>query len=525
MSNSLTMRSIPASYLDILEQRQEQYEALLEQGKVYPLLLRLWFTFFCLIVIPLLVPYKSPAQSRLVRYSFHAAIVGLSVWTILNVRLTGTANGYGVGLVTFWFLVWSSTLLVFNDVQRDFKRIEQESATENESVSVQDMNGDAKISPRPRRSQRRVYHWQTFPKRFLHRLDWVSDLIFNFRGPNWNWRSRSLRPLPAAVLKDIGGTTLVGEPAIPDSWQRLKYACLSFLRAYIALDIIKVLMNRDVYFWGFVDPSPPPPFPFDVLDFSPVLVRCYRLLLAGIGILFSLDFITSTSPIFFLGMSLSFPCFARLISHQPLDEAWMYPEIFGSPMAVLDDGLAGVWNVWWHQIFRVGFSSAGRFLCALIFQSKESSPHRYRLRESIIRTLVGFGLSGIMHALGSYTQLADTKPLDAFIFFFLQAFGIFAQRFVTHFILLKLPYSHRIPRWMRRAANLLFVLVWFYHTGPLLVDDFARGGVWLFEPIPISPLRGLGIGKTDEREGWICVRRIFRHWDGGNLWLRGTALA
>lgn len=518
------MSRTPVSYLDIIERRHEKYELLLQQGKVYPLLLRLMLTFFCLLLIPLLIPYKSPAQSRLVRYTFHAAIVGLCVWTILKVRLLGTANGYGVGLVTFWFLVWSSTLLVFNDVQRDFKRIEQEWATVDGSVSVQDRKSDTELSS-PRRSQRRVYHWQAFPDRFLHRLDWASDLIFNFRGPNWNWRVRSLLPLPEAVLKDIGGTTPVGEPAIADSWERLKHAYRSFLRDYIALDIIKVLMNCDAYFWGFVDPSPPPPFPFDVLAFSPVLIRCYRLLLSVAGILFALDFVTSLNPIFFLGISLAFPRFALLITHQPLDEAWMYPELFGSPMAVLDHGLAGAWNIWWHQLFRVGFSAAGRFLCALILPNKESTPRRYGLRERIVQVFVGFGLSGALHALGSYTQLADTKPLHAFLFFLLQAVGVFAQLFVTRFLLPKMPFSRRIPRWLRRAANLVFIVVWFYHTGPLLADDFARGGIWLFEPVPVSPLRGLGIGTIDEREGWWCVGKMFRHWDGGSWWLRGTALA
>lgn len=57
------------------------------------------------------------------------------------------------------------------------------------------------------------------------------------------------------------------------------------------------------------------------------------------------------------------------------------------------------------------------------------------------------------------------------------------------------------PMWMRRAGNILFVGVWLWYTGPILADDFARCGVWLFEPIPISVFRGL-LG-----EGWWC-------WDG-----------
>ncbi|TKA71366.1 hypothetical protein B0A49_04375 [Cryomyces minteri] len=60
-------------------------------------------------------------------------------------------------------------------------------------------------------------------------------------------------------------------------------------------------------------------------------------------------------------------------------------------------------------------------------------------------------------------------------------------------LLKKSGVTQKVPKVFWKVVNFAFVHVWFYYTSPLLVDDFAKGGIWLFEPIPISPLRGLGI--------------------------------
>ena len=63
----------------------------------------------------------------------------------------------------------------------------------------------------------------------------------------------------------------------------------------------------------------------------------------------------------------------------------------------------------------------------------------------------------------------------------------------------------RTPWWVREGVNVVFVLGWFQMTGPLVADDFAATGIWLFEPVPISLVRGV------RGEGW---------WFGGRLWVR-----
>lgn len=47
-------------------------------------------------------------------------------------------------------------------------------------------------------------------------------------------------------------------------------------------------------------------------------------------------------------------------------------------------------------------------------------------------------------------------------------------------------------------GNWVGTVGWLYLTGPLLADDFARCGIWLFEPVPVSIVRG-GLG-----ERWWC---------------------
>ncbi|KAL1984444.1 hypothetical protein VTN96DRAFT_9138 [Rasamsonia emersonii] len=541
------------SHHDLIRQRGQQFETDLQRGEFHPLLLQQVVGTFLLLLIPLVIPHRNRSHSLLLRYGFFSIIFCVCAYTIYTVRAISLANGYGVGLVTSWFLVWSATILVFNDVQQDFKRIEKVTDVQgrynNENPEpngspISTEKGEAvngrvstlrlrrtKHSPIQESSSpdEKVYRWQPYPRSFGHRLDWVLDLIFNFRGPEWNWRVRALPPIPDSVTKDLGGqaptSEMEGSRAVQDPRKRLRQAFHSMLRNYIALDVVKVLMNRDPFFRGLVSPSPPPPFPFHFLAFSPLLVRFYRLLLSLIGVCCALQFITSFNPIFFLGLSCAFPQLSRAITHQPLDEAWLYPEQFGPVSAALDHGLAGCWSLWWHQMFRFGFSEVARFVHDLLLPPCDRSSdksHRKKNARRAIQILIAFCVSGLLHASGSYTQFATTKPSGPILFFFLQAPAILVQRFLSRAVLPRLlPFNP--PRWLRRVTNLAFLVAWFMLTGPLIVDDFARGGIWLFEPVPLSPLRGMGFGV--EGDGWLCWEEpVFRWWEGKTWWQSGIRI-
>lgn len=544
------MAKIPfLSHLDLVKFREEAFENLLHEGSFSPLLLKHILGMIFLVLVPLLIRHTNTFQSKLVRFTFHAIFTGFSVYTLLHVRFIGPANGYSVGVITIWFWIWSSTILVFNDVQKDFTRIEKE-YVQPSSTPVHDSDQPGVVlAPKDTKhhdtspivasrdkGKRKVYQWQSFPDSFPHRVDWVLDLVLNFRGPNWNWRARSI-PLPNSVLNDIGDQgssrqrTKSELVVFPDSSTRLRQALFSFLRDYIVLDMIKVVMMRDPFFWGFVDNCPPPPWPFSVLSFSPILVRIYRLLLSMSGISFALDIIVSLDPLFFLGLSLAFPGASRSITHQPLDEAWLYPPTFGSASSVLDSGLIGAWNTWWHQLFRFGFSETGRFVSHLIIPVTQKQHSSCKLARRLLQVLVAFSMSGLMHAMGSYTAFADTKPFNTFLFFFLQGIAVLVQGLFFFRKTQPQPHSKLQSRTLTtttRALNFAFVFLWFYFTAPLIADDFARSGLWTFEPLPISPISGLrisrwlGVQSWEDGQGWLCWRSPWvETWDGETWWTSG----
>jgi hypothetical protein len=540
------MANIPyETHFDLINERETKFDELLRRGAFSPLLLQQVIGTFFLLLVPLVIRHKSANHSRILRYGFYAVITAFCAYTILEVRFLGPANGYGTGLITTWFYIWSTTILLANDVQKDFKRIVKEPAGEKRGIDEQSASSvavDSTSNLRRRTARqypdasnqqfRKVYQWQPFPSKLSDRLDWVSDLIFNFRGPNWNWRLRSLPPMPEAVVKDISEDT--ASPKQSQTSQqidykppsvKLRYMLRSFLRDYIALDLLKLLLMRDPYFWGYVDSPPSPPWPFDVLAWSPVLVRSYRIILSLASVLVALDIITSLNPLFFLGISYLFPNFARSITHQPLGEAWLYPDAFGPAISVLDHGLVGAWNTWWHQLFRFGFSECSRFLTDLVLPTGSSRGKGYKSAQRILQIMLAFSLSGLVHAMGSYTTFSDSQPWNAFLFFVLQGVGALAQYFFEVSIIPAiLPKSVEPPRWLIRTTNLVLIVLWFYYTGPLLVDDFARAGIWMFEPIPVSLLRG-GLGLGAKGDQWWCWRGSwFELYSGATWWQSGIRL-
>jgi hypothetical protein len=301
-----------------------------------------------------------------------------------------------------------------------------------------------------------------------------------------------------------------------DARARLNAILLTFLKHYLLLDLVKVLMMHDPYFWGLVSSAPARPFPFTYLPLPSIpviLVRLYRETLSGLGVYAALSFVTPLNPIIFLGLSLAFPNASRALTRAPLDAPWLYSDPFG-PLAgpSLDHGLIGCWSQWWHQLFRFGFTSTANFLLSLL-------PEHLAVRPSIRRTVTAvtaFSLSGLIHACGSYTQFAETTPHAHLVFFLLQPVGIMIQNQLARSINAR----YRFSRPIRRAANVMFAFWWLFFSGASIADDFARGGLWLTEPLPISPLRGLGLGAKGE--GWWCWREPwFRYWDGGKYWERG----
>lgn len=559
--------TFPSTHTQLIEEYHAQYDADVQSGSIQPFVYP-WGTFGAgLVILYLLIPHRHSQILKFLRFPVWALNAWFSIWTVRNCRARTMASGFGVGLISAWSVLWTATLLVVYDAQTDFRRIERtegsmgtifqggdmheesravasgvdsgvsEKAGENGSTSlhskqpplrerrihrdgtVSRQDSGAGVAPSRRKGS---YAWQSYPlSPFVERLDWVADVFCNFRGMGWSWRISGLPQPPRWVqeeLRENSGTEVSGADDHIGYDGTKRYHTLrelmrakipAFLLWYVMLDVLKTIMVRDPYFWGVMDRPPPSWLPL-IVQHSQILVKIYRLVVSLGMIYTALQEIFVLAPLFFAGILGTRTIGAR-------GEPWMYPDCWGGFGNVLDKGLAGWWGGWWHQTFRFAFESPSNLVVQKFNLNKKSVPVK------IFQLHVAFLLSGFLHACGSYTQPGKTYPLTGpFTFFALQPFGIMAQ-ISTSKALDRIGITARTPKIVRQAVNFVYVHVWFYHTAPLLVDDFARGGLWLFEPIPFSLLRGMGLGEKGSV--WFCWRGAWAYWySGQHWWQSGFAL-
>lgn len=515
----------PMSHHDVLSQYHQREQALLQTGSYTPFVYPYRAFGPALLILYLLIP---PTRSRLVfyaRYPLFGVITYLSVSAILECRSAMVTVGYGIGLLNAWAVLWSATLLLFNDARADFRRIEehddgseclpggcepQGNATGvnqpgDQGLRARQMNGHAQEPARSSRQRAKApgsvnakrYTYEPLPSTLLHRLDWVLDLVSNFRGVRWTHQISGLAPPPPHIQTSLSDPSL--PPPTPESHltrtDLLRRDLPSFLLCLLAHDVLKTLTLQDPYFWS-LPASTPSPFAYPKLS---------RIVLSVTFVYTSLESIYLLAPLIF-GVLLG--------PHYLGQHAWpwLYPPYFGSLGQVWRKGLAGLWGQWWHQLFRYAFEQAGEFSGRIVGWEKKSK------RGMLLRVLVAFTCSGALHACASYTTLGDTRPIGgAFLFFVLQPVGIVAQRAVSGWMM-SYGLREKLPAWVRGCGNVAVVAAWCYFVGPIVADDFAATGIWLYEPIPISVLRGL------RGDGWWCWGGSWVDWySAGRWWQSGLA--
>jgi hypothetical protein len=186
-------------------------------------------------------------------------------------------------------------------------------------------------------------------------------------------------------------------------------------------------------------------------------------------------------------------------------ESWVFPDDFGHYSAVYKHGLAGFWSTFWHQSFRYVFEAPA------IFWLRRQKIDLNSFQARITRISVSFACSGFMHACMSYTALGDKAPISgSFMFFILQPLGIMLQYYWLRYFRSTLLGKH-CPAFIGYVANIVYVNAWLYFTAPLFVEDLSTGGWFLFEPVPISIFRGLGLGGRGE--GWLAIYGRFAGWN------------
>lgn len=474
----------------------------------------------------LLLDHRHSRFLASLRWPVCAAVWAFQGWCVVCMRARHPAAAFGVGLLSAWGCFWVGVLVGVGDAQGGWWRIERrvggsgrgrvrDATAANGTVAVEETPDSISGHGGGKDEATDSLYWQSYPTHFgRERIDWVADAFCSFRGVGWNVQTSVIPPLPRPASLSIPTTvphesnktmtvSRVGIRRFRNQEDLLSNTIANLIIGYIVLDVVKCLMHRDAYFWGYMDASAPTYLPL-VVQRSHVLLKSWRLLISLTGVYTCLWEIFRLGPAFFSGVLRPKWVGVR-------GEAWMNPaDMYGSFTCVLDDGLAGWWGGWWHQVFRLAFEMHAKWVLRTLGIEQKSTKGR------IISLFVAFFMSGCLHACGSYTQLGDTRPfLGPFRFFMLQFVGILLQLQSTN-LLRKAGVLEKVPKSVRWICNFVSVHVWLYHTAPLLMDDFAKGGIWLFEPIAFSPLRALGFGAKDD--GFFCWWNGLLFWRSGQHW-------
>ena len=443
------------------------------------------------------------------------------------------AVGYASGLVSAWGVIMNMNLLIWRRVQWDAKRVmrrkksvktpkvgQNGDATAVDGIghhhqepngqgltqrkNISNGNGHSTLESTKTTSNDDTgtegnytedgyeLYWQPFPAEapFLDRLWWVADLAISFRGAGWNFAISSI-PRPSPPSSDPNDDTVDTSTMetcssagyyIPTSKSDFfKSRLINIATLYLTLDFLSVFMMKDPYF--VVGPDQPQPgLPFYLRNVSPWLLLVYRELFSITGVLCAIAYIFNATEV------ASFLLGEVLWPNRNMN--WLYASTFGSLSAIWYDGLAGWWGSWWHQSFRLQLLGPAHYCL------REGYIQRHSTFGDGFALFVSFFLSGFLHMPGSMTAVPETKPWRSMAFFVFQAVGITIQKEVLKPLLRKRLGSTK--GYLFKMVNVLFALAWMYPTAKLFCDDIASTGIWMFEPIPISPLRWLGYGRPGD---------------------------
>lgn len=553
----LSSTSAPPTSRQVMNAYRSAFLTRVADGSLRPLVIPYHLYGYLLLIIYLCIPHSR----RPWLYAARWPVLGMIGWwqwkTLWEATSMSMAIGFAAGLTAAWGMIWAVTWLVLNDPQNEAKRVqrrwvkagsfssggdnsentngrtkENTSGRTSSATTISDEKlqakqrrqnsgtsggketngcaiGNGKIQDKAQNEGGLVaeYYWQAYPEKLLERISWVFDLIANFRGPGWNWAIPPLPSPPPSIMSQLScgqvdtssttGRSSIGLQRYDTRSALIRGRVPQFIIGYFLLDILKVLMMHDPY---YIFGPTTYRLPSYLQDLSPLSLRFIRQAISSFAVIISLEMIFLLAPIIF----------SLLLGPRVFGvwgESWMYPTTWGSWSKVMNKGLNGLWGSWWHQTFRFAFSAPSNFLIDNGYIEAKSATAR------IVAMVGAFGTSGIIHAGGSVSQFPKTYPWHAPVFFMLQAVGILLQSTACSFLH---PLLKKTPRKIRQGGNFAFVFGWLFWTGWWLTDDFARGGIWLYEPIPISPLRGLGFGERDA--GWWCWEHIGVGWYSGKHW-------
>lgn len=541
------------------EYLKAQFKADLAAGTARPLVIPLdLLGTFLLPVIYLCIPHTRRPWLYQMRFAVMALMIWLNYNMMCRASSTNLAAAYLTGLAAAWGTLWGMTLLIWTRPQFEAARVEKRLKTRTASGNgtSHGQNGHSNGRPKQRHADGTLsksegttehqspsqapdetvtaaltagyeYYWQPYPSAssFGTRLGWVLDHVTSFRGPGWTTGISSIpsfrRPPkpqsePLVDLSSIPLRTKTGYARYTTRRSFLRNRLGRMALAYVILDICTVLMLRDPYFIFGPDYAPHPVPPY-ISVLTPTLASVFRGITALTAIIAVLFLVFSIAQVTQFPLANSHPSLVRLSGARA--DLWQYPDIFGSfAVNVLDNGLAGFWGGWWHQTFRNAFVAPANWMARRGYLPR----NRRHPATRFAGVAVAFVQSGVLHAAGSATALSPAaRPWSPPLFFLGSLAGVAVQ--AGWHAMFGRVVRKRCPRWVRRGANLGFVLVCLHVTCWAFLDDLALAGVWLYEPLPFSLLRAMGLGQPGDKVWRWDADVMPRLWVGKWWWESGIA--
>jgi Membrane bound O-acyl transferase family len=449
-------------------------------------------------------------DSWTLRFVTWLAIVASDLYLIFFTRGKNPSVSALNGLTNAYCIMLATTHLITNNAKQDYRRISKEYL--DKKITYQHPHEEYEPNYR--------YIWEPFPETAMLRLSWAVHLLTSLTGRGWSFMgSQDHLPVEVQMSLERGWDIPVikqdkatshdagNTKPCPTGTSVLKDNLWRLLLNYLLLDVFKTIGALDPYFLGQTD-FPAPRFLPAFIQSSSLLVRAFRLFIAQACMYLAIDSLLRALQNLHLGfheiskrLGIPEPPPGALKYRGVTSEGWFWPEPFGPYSSVGKMGLSGFWASFWHQSFRLPFEGVWKLIKRFLQVDYASMGTSYLF----IKSCVIFATSGVMHAALSFTSVGQSTPLrGSFMFFALQPVGLLLHDYLLKTLSRLGLFSEASGGrpWLRYSINLVVVNAWLILTAPLFVEDLSRGGLFLFEPLPISILRGLGFGNHDD--GWIC---------------------
>ncbi|CAG8235721.1 unnamed protein product [Penicillium salamii] len=116
------------SYRNLAKHFESELDSLIEQGVYKPIFLYHIVIIHALLMIGLVIPRSRGGHH--IRKVLFAICVSIAIDIFQNRRAVVGGNSYILSLMTAWWLIWTATLFIFTNLERDFQCIERNPSTE-----------------------------------------------------------------------------------------------------------------------------------------------------------------------------------------------------------------------------------------------------------------------------------------------------------------------------------------------------------------------------------------------------------